>query len=64
MKYNVAYDGPEGKHYYLAECTSKEVAEKECEKFRDKYVGKPYPNGKGWYPFTNPRVVLVRTNPQ
>ena len=28
-----------------------EVADKYAARYADKYVGKPYPNGKGWYPW-------------
>lgn len=55
--FNVAYNAPDGVRLYLSFNTTKEIAEEWRDKFEAKYVGKPYPNGKGWYPFTHPRVV-------
>jgi hypothetical protein len=51
--WNVAYDNGHGvtKLYLTNNVTSYEEALKWAKKFNDKYVGKPYPNGKGMYPF-------------
>src|SRR3546814_2537427 len=57
--FNVRYDTPSGSRLYLNEPTDIITAWSQCHKFHEKYVGKPYPNGKGYYPFTNPRVVAV-----
>ena len=59
MRFNVAYDAHDGVRHYLTFDVDKATAEAYCKKFADKYVGKPYPNGKGFYPFKNPRVVCV-----
>jgi hypothetical protein len=59
--YNVAYDAPDGVRHYLRDAVpTRELAEVYRAKFAARYVGKPYPNGRGWYPFTDPRVVRVR----
>src|SRR3546814_11711312 len=57
--FNVRYDTPSSFRLYLNEPTDIITAWSQCHKFHEKYVGKPYPNGKGYYPFTNPRVVAV-----
>lgn len=58
--YNVEYDAPDGTRRYLAESCDHATATKQCAVFTERYVGKPYPNGLGYYPFTNPRVVEIR----
>lgn len=56
--FNVAYDRGDGTtSTYLQSWVDKPTAEVWAKKFTDKYVGKPYPNGKGFYPFCNVRVV-------
>jgi transcriptional regulator of met regulon len=58
--YNVMYDLPNGKtRLYLLNHTTLPEAHKYCEVFRTKYVGQPFPNARGVYEFTNPRVVRV-----
>lgn len=57
--FQVVYDAPDGLRSYCVQPMSESEAQAVCEKFRDKYVGKPYPNGKGFYPFKNPRVVRI-----
>lgn len=60
MAFNVDYDAPRGTQRYLAlNAATRAEAEVYVKDFQRLYVGKPYPNGKGWYPFTNPRVVEV-----
>ena len=55
--YNIAYDIGGETSLYLALDTDHETAKEWLQKFVDKYIGKPYPNGKGFYPFTNARIV-------
>jgi hypothetical protein len=61
MRYNIAYEKEDGRtFYYLCEpVTTLEEARKWLNKFKDKYVDKPYPNGKGFYKVRNPRIVGV-----
>lgn len=61
--YNVAFDRGESTHLHLGMQVTFDVAQDYVSRFREEYVGKPYPNGKGWYPFTNPRVVIVTQPP-
>jgi hypothetical protein len=62
-RFNVAYEGADGKtRHYNTFDTSKDRAELSLLQFKARYLnedgtGKPYPNGLGFYPFTNPRVV-------
>lgn len=58
--FQVVYDAPDGLRTYCVQPMTEHKANMVCESFRAKYVGKPYPNGKGYYPFTNPRVVRVK----
>jgi hypothetical protein len=61
--YNVKYDAPSGSRHYLVEdVPTLELAKIHLRKFRTRYMdeqgnGKAYPNGKGFYPFTNVRIV-------
>lgn len=57
--FHVIYDSPEGISTYTLVPTNKKEAEALCESFRERYVGKPFPNGRGFYPYTNPRVILA-----
>ena len=59
--FNVEYDRGDGtvSRYCMVPLTTREQAEEVRKNFEDRYVGKLYPNGKGFYPFTNPRVVRV-----
>jgi hypothetical protein len=58
VEYNVMYDRGDGtSSTYLLCWVSKSEAVKWAKDFTERYVGKPYPNGKGWYPFNNVRVV-------
>lgn len=63
--YNVVYDSPKGQHTYCMSNMDKKTALLVLEDFKKKYfnpdgTGKAYPNGKGFYPFTNPRIEKVR----
>jgi hypothetical protein len=51
--WNVAYQDGNGftKLYLGSNVPTYEEALKWAKKFNEKYVGKPYPNGKGFYPF-------------
>lgn len=60
--YNVEYYDPRSnvkRKYLIMDVATPEEAEEHRKKFENKYVGKPYPNGKGWYPFIQPSVVKV-----
>jgi len=58
-KYNVAYEDSGVTKLYLAMNVSRKEAEKYLERFKSRYENKPYPNGKGFYTVSNPRVVAV-----
>lgn len=63
--FNVAFEGPSGATVlYLGMNSSYEQARQKAEIFAETYVGKPRPDGKGFYQFTNPRVVLMTEEPQ
>jgi len=57
--YNVAYDNLNtGKtRMYLGDVVTLKSAIRWMEAFKEVYIGKPYPNGKGIYPYHNVRVV-------
>jgi hypothetical protein len=62
MKYNVGYDAPDGFRTYLQQWVDHDTAKMYLAKWcalylNDDGTGKPYPNGKGFYPFRNPRIV-------
>ena len=57
--YRVLYNNGDEVRSYTVDDMPKHIAERYLKRFKDTYVGKPYPNGKGFYPFTNPRVVPV-----
>lgn len=66
--FNVLYDTPEGTKVYCLCDMSLAEAERQAQDFRERYLerqpdgtwkGKAYPNGKGFYPFSNVRVVRV-----
>ena len=57
-KYNVAYDDSKGNTYiYCQSPMPLAIAEKYKDKFINRYVNKPYPNGKGYYDYHNVRVI-------
>lgn len=61
--FNVAYDNPktgEKTILYLAEDCDHETAIKWHTDFIRRYVGMPFPNGKGFYPYNNVRIVERR----
>lgn len=60
--YNVAFDRGEHTHLHLGMQVTFLKATDYVRRFKDEYVGKTFPNGKGVYPFTNPRVVIVMTH--
>lgn len=64
LEYNVYYDRPEGTSEYLSIWCDRDTAIKWLRYFRRKYVGKPYPNKKGYYPFTNARLVFRIKKPE
>ncbi len=58
QSFNIRYDRGDGTFSHYLQCwVDKATAEIYLAKFVEQYVGKPYPNGKGFYPFTNPRIV-------
>lgn len=59
--YNVEYDRGDGtKSLYLGLNVRTEAeAQLYADRFNEKYHGKPYPNGKGFYPFGKAYVVSV-----
>lgn len=57
--FNVAYDHNGQSKLYCVEAMDHNEAERQLNNFISRYVGKPYPNGKGFYPFTNPRIVRI-----
>ena len=64
MKFNVFYDTPEGvKEYCLCSMSFRE-AKKQLANFKRCYLNedgspKVYPNGKGYYDISNPRIQEV-----
>ena len=61
-QWNVTCDGyVDGKQHYLLgqNVPSRDEAEKHTAKYRLKYEGRAYPNGKGVYPFKNFRAVKL-----
>ena len=54
--WNVFYDTPEGTRTYLSVPVDKQTAMIWARKCKAQYVGKPYPNGKGYYPVSRVRV--------
>lgn len=64
MAYNVFYDAPDGVRKYALMNMCKERAELALAQFKSRYLNpdgtpKEYPNKKGFYSFTNPRVEEV-----
>jgi len=58
--FNVTYDRGDGtRSTYCVEPMNYLMACVFAKRFTDKYVGKPYPNGKGHYPFKDVKVVPV-----
>jgi hypothetical protein len=64
MKWNVVYDRGDGTTsiYNGVPLNNVKEAEKLLEDFKEKYVGKQYPNKKGWYSFANPRIEPILSN--
>jgi len=61
--YNILYDRGDGTtSLYLAANCDFRTAELYRDMFKERYVGKPYPNGKGWYPFRDPVIVGFHKN--
>lgn len=66
MLYQVVYFAPDGVRTYCIDDMDFETANEHLEKFKSLYLddkgrGKAYPNGKGFYPFKNPKVVPSST---
>lgn len=58
--FNVAYDKEDGHTFhYLLDPVTYADAQKWLNRFSERYVNKPYPNAKGFYKVTNPRIVVV-----
>ena len=58
--FNIAYEKEDGRTFhYLCQPVPLEQAREWLKKFRDRYVNKPYPNGKGFYKVSNPRIIRV-----
>lgn len=58
--YNVVYEAPDGDRVYNMVPCDLATAQKTAIKFTERYVGKPFPNGRGWYPYKNVRVMLAK----
>lgn len=43
--------------YLEAWVESREEAQRHCDSFNERYPGKPYPNGKGFYPYSRAKVI-------
>lgn len=59
--YNVAYDTPEGRRIYCQQWADHETMERMLALWKQRYGengGKAYPNGKGFYNVSNPRIVI------
>jgi hypothetical protein len=72
-QYNILYDRGDGtSSLYLACNCDYKTAQIFLMRFKTQYIGhnddegkyipKPYPNGKGHYPFTDPVIVGIREN--
>lgn len=65
LKYEVIYDRGNGTvSSYCLMPMDYDLAEQMLVKFKQLYLnddgtGKAYPNGKGFYPFSNPRIVIA-----
>jgi hypothetical protein len=62
LKYNVAYDKPEGGFIYCQSWMDHPTAVAMLAKFKARYTNedgtpKPFPNGKGVYQVSNIRIV-------
>jgi hypothetical protein len=58
--YMVVYEDLKGvKHDYNAFPLGRKDAMRYLRLFRSRFVGKPYPNGKGFYDYRNVRLVEV-----
>lgn len=62
--YHVLYDAPDGVRQYCVQSMDWKTAQEMLALFWENYLGpdgkgKPYPNGKGFYPYSNPRIVKV-----
>lgn len=56
--FNVHYDDNGQTKQYLLYGVDMDTAKEYTNKFIEKYVGKPYPNGKGHYGFKNVTIGL------
>lgn len=62
-RFNIAYDRGDGTMSLYQMCDSdRKTAERSLSAFKSRYENpdgtpRPYPNGKGFYPFSNPRVI-------
>lgn len=60
IKYNVVADGwTNGEFCLFFHVNTKEEAQECVGTYTERYEGKPFPNGKGWYPYKNFRVIEV-----
>ena len=62
LEYNVQYYAPDGVRTYCLAWADLATMERVLKNFKASYLnkdgtGKAYPNGKGFYPFRNPRIV-------
>jgi hypothetical protein len=61
MLYRVLYDAPDGVRSYTVYSMPRVEAERQLTNFQSRYLnldgtGKQYPNGLGFYPFSNARI--------
>lgn len=62
--FRILYDAPDGVRSYTVHKMDRPTAERMLALFTNKYLNadgspRPYPNGKGCYRFTNPRIVCA-----
>jgi len=63
-RYNVVADDENGhSHILCVDWMTRDAAEKVAAHYRETYVGKPYPNGKGHYSVNNIRLVTEALMP-
>ena len=60
--WNIAYEKNERTHHYMMQWCGRDTAVIQLAKFLNRYGNgandlRPYPNGEGYYRFTNPRLV-------
>lgn len=57
-RFNVAHDDENGHTYIVCvDWLTREAAESVAREYRERYVGQPFPNGKGHYKISNVRIV-------